>query len=160
MSKIKLLSIAVVGLLIINSLMLGLGFWNGSKRPPLKYPPGRPTEPKQIIIDNLHLTGNQITAYENLIRDHRSSVIALENDIKQTKNRLYRTLQEEESPAKDSLENRLGELQKQIEITHYEHFHAIKKLCRPDQLPLFNALSEELARLFAPQKNMRPPPRD
>jgi hypothetical protein len=61
---------------------------------------------------------------------------------------------------KDSLENKLGELQRQIETVHYNHFTDIKKLCKPEQLENFNALTHDLAKFFAPERNLPPPPRD
>jgi protein CpxP len=163
MTKIKLLSIAVVGLLLVNAGILAFLVIKKPAEPPMGGP-GRPGPggegPKRIIIERLHFDAEQTAKYEKLITEHRKQINELDREIRTTKNNLYSTLSSASSLNKDSLETRLGEIQKQIESTHYNHFSDIKKLCKPDQLENFNDLTKELARFFAPGKNLPPPPRD
>lgn len=160
MSKIKLLSIAVIGLLAINFGILGFLFL---RKPPMREGPGSlgpPEErPKHIIIERLHFDKEQVTRYEQLISEHRNKIRVLDEEIRATKNNLYSTLNDDSSLNRDSLETRLGEIQKEIETTHYNHFADIKKLCHPDQLKDFNRLTADLAKVFAPGKKLPPPPR-
>ena len=164
MSKIKLLSIAVVGLLLVNAGILAFLFFRQPSQPPMDGPgrpgPGAGEGPKRIIIERLHFDAEQITQYEKLIAEHRKQISELDKEIRQTKNNLYSTLASTSPMSKDSLETRLGEIQKQIESTHYNHFADIKKLCKPEQTENFNELTKELARFFAPGRNLPPPPKD
>jgi len=159
MSKIKILTIAVIGLLIMNLAVIGFLFL---RKPPMREPSHIPPEdrPKMIIIERLHFDKDQVSQYEQLISQHRNMIRKLEEGIRNTKNSLYSTLAEGSVLNKDSLENKLGDFQKQIEETHYSHFADIKKLCKPDQVNYFNDLTVDLARFFAPGKNLPPPPRD
>lgn len=163
MSKLKLLSIAVIGLLVINIVIVGFLLMKKPPIPPFG-PGGRPPMnqegPKKIIIERLHFDKEQTDAYEKLIDAHQASVRILNDSIKMAKNDLYRSLQSETFTGKDSLINQLGRLQKQVELLHYEHFAEIKKLCKPDQLNSFNDLTKDLARFFAPGKKDAPPPKD
>ena len=157
MSKSKLLSIAVIGLLLINLGTLAFLFLNKPPHPP-GMGPGRGGEgPKRIIIERLGFDKEQIAQYEKLIDGHRRTIRELDEQIKETKNDLYSTLSSGSQLNKDSLQIRLGEIQKQIESTHYSHFADIKKLCRPEQLKYFDDLTKELARFFAPGKHPPPP---
>lgn len=168
MSKIKLLTIAVIGLLLINIGIVGFLMMKKSPMPPKGRPPigmegklpGKQDGPKKIIAERLHFDKEQVVAYDKLIAAHQISVKALNDSIKIAKNNLYQSLQSENLAGKDSLVNLLGVLQKQIELVHYEHFARLKKICKPDQLNDFNELTKELARFFAPGKKDGPPPRD
>jgi hypothetical protein len=169
MSKIKLLTIAVIGLLLINMGIVGYLLMKKPPmppggRPPMGQhdgpPPMRENGPKKIIAERLHFGKDQEAAYDKLIKEHQAAVKAYDDSIMKAKNNLYQSLQSETFAGKDSLVNRLGALQKQVELIHYEHFTAIKNLCRPDQLENFNKLTNELSRFFAPGKKDGPPPRD
>jgi periplasmic protein CpxP/Spy len=159
MSKIKLLSIAVIGLLAINIAVIGYLLLRKPPMPPIGMPQSEKKEgPKKIIIDKLHFDKEQVTAYEALIVGHRESVKGLKDSISNTKNNLYQSLKTENFTGKDSLIHLLGFLQKRIELVHYEHFTQIKKLCKPEQMADFNTLTNELAFYFTTEKKGSPPP--
>ena len=151
MEKTKLLTIAVIGLLLLNLSTLGFLFFNGSKdhRTPHE---GRP-EPKTIIIDKLHFDAQQQKDYAKLIQWHRGEITTLDENIRQTKNELYALLNQDQvnKKTKDSLITLLNSYQKQVEVTHFKHFEDIKKLCRQDQMRDFRELTNELSRIFAPK---------
>ncbi len=150
MEKTKLLTLAVIGLLLLNLGTLSFLFLNGKER---NGPPGDRPKPKEIIIDKLHFDANQRTKYGELIEWHRGEITRLDNDIRQAKNKLYSqlSLPEINLKTKDSLITAINTNQKQIEQTHFRHFEDIKKLCNKNQLADFNALTEELSRIFAPK---------
>ncbi len=159
MSKLKLLTIAVIGLLAIN---IGVVSFLLLRKPPLP-PAGRPSVrkengPKKLIIERLHFDKDQVAAYELLIAEHQVAVKALKDSISHTKNSLYQSLKNETFSNKDSLISQLSNLQKRIELVHYEHFTQIKKICRPEQKEAFNALTSELAFYFTTEKKAPPPP--
>jgi len=151
MERTKLLTITIIGLLLINLATLGFVFLNGPKPGGMPHE-GRPL-PKDIIIDKLHFDANQQKEYEKLIRWHRGKIDQLDDSIRQTKNTLYSGLSESDTntKTKDSLIALLNTYQKQVEETHFKHFEDIKKLCKPEQLEDFKALTTELSRIFAPR---------
>jgi len=155
MEKTKLLTISVIGLLLLNFATLGFLFLNGSREHHL---PHEGQKPREIIIDKLHFDANQQKEYDKIIQWHHGEIERLDGNIRQTKNELYAQLSKPEVNAKtkDSLIAVLNLYQKQIEQTHFKHFEDIKKLCHQDQIDDFNALTEELGRIFAPNKPPRP----
>lgn len=150
MEKTKLLTIAVIGLLVINLGTLGFLLLNGKGH--RQSHGGRP-EPKEIIIEKLHFDAAQQKEYAKLIQWHRGEITRLDDNIREAKNNLYSQLNEPEVNIKtrDSLISLINSNQKQIEETHFRHFEDIKKMCRKDQMENFNALTEELSRIFAPK---------
>lgn len=168
MSKIKLLTIAVIGLLVVNIGIVGYLLMKKKPNPPEGRPPmgmdgkppGKKDGPKKIITERLHFDKEQIAQYEKLIEEHQVYVKALNDNIKIAKNNLYRSLANENVAGKDSLIASLGSFQKQIELVHYEHFASLKKICKPNQLNDFNELTKELARFFAPGKKDGHPPKN
>lgn len=151
MERTKLLTISVIGLLLLNISTLGFLLLNGPKQDEM--PRGGRPQPKEIIIDKLHFDTNQQKEYEKLIHWHRGKIDELDSAIRETKNELYSILGEEKTDnnVKTRLITRLNQYQKQVEETHFKHFEDIKKLCKPEQKEEFEALTEELSRIFAPR---------
>ncbi len=156
MSRLKFLTIAVYGLLVLNLGIVGFMFL---RKPPLhrEGPLIAGETPKNKIIELLHFDADQVNQYETLIDEHKASIKFLRDDIRDTKSQLYQMLSKEDVVGKDSLIVKLGDLQKKIETTHYNHFQEIKKLCKPGQIEYFNTLTGELADFFNPEK--QPPAR-
>lgn len=151
MNKIKILGIVSISLFLLNLVLI----WFILEHKPRH---GRRNEPKKVIIEKLHFTTAQIEAYEKLIDSHRTKLFRTEQKIKLLKKQLYANLQDgSEYNNSDSLMKAIGVVQIEIEKIHYNHFEAIKQLCTPEQKPLFNKLSAEIAELFAPH---RMPPND
>jgi periplasmic protein CpxP/Spy len=102
MEKTKLLTIAVIGLLVINFGTLGFLLLKGDNHRP---PHGGRPEPKQIIIEKLHLDAEQQKEYAKLIKWHRGEIDKLDGTIRQAKNELYLQLDANvvDVKAKDSL---------------------------------------------------------
>jgi periplasmic protein CpxP/Spy len=159
MSKIKLLSIAVIGLIIINITFVCFFLLRKPSMPTFgMQQPERKEGPKEIIIDKLHFSTKQAMDYDAIIKEHRASIKQLKDTVSDTKNKLYQSLKTETFIVKDSLINILGILQKRIETVHYNHFVQIKKLCNPAQLAYFNNLTNELAFYFSTETKATPPP--
>ena len=149
MSKTKLLTFAIIALFIINITTLSFFIFKGPKN-------GH-NSPREIIIKKLDFDGNQIVAYDKIIKKHRGSIISIDREIIGLKNNLYKELS---NPRKekvvDSLFLEIGNNQSVIEKLHYNHFLEIKKLCKPEQLENYNLLTSELTRLFNPNNPKRP----
>lgn len=151
MSKIKLIGFIAIGLLISNLILLSFLFHNKDK-PPLR------EGPKKIIIERLHFDPKQIADYEKLIGGHRKKINEMDSLIIVTKNQLYAHLNSNNQLLIDSLQNKLGQFQIEIEKVHYNHFLDIKKLCRENQMDDFNALIKDLSHLFGRQHGPQPRP--
>lgn len=145
MNKTKLLSVAVIALLVLNFVILGFLFLSK------KHKPNRRKMPREIVIEKLHFDENQIVEYEKIIKEHQKAIRNLDDSIRKTKNELYQLLNEEKinSAQKDSLYLKLANYQKQIETTHFNHFLEIKKLCKKEQLADYKNLTEELSKIFS-----------
>ena len=150
MEKTKLLTIAVIGLLVINFGTLGFLLLNGKGH---RSPQEGRQKPKEIIIKKLRFDEAQQKKYAKLIKWHRGEITKLDGNIREAKNELYSQLLKLETnvKAKDSLILVISFNQKQIEETHFKHFEDIKKLCHKDQMENFNDLTVELSRIFAPK---------
>lgn len=158
MSKIKLLTIAVITLLAINIGIVGFLLLRKPSMPPSGRRSLKQEGPKKMIIERLHFDKDQVAAYETIIAGHQISVKGLKDSISNTKKNLYQSLKMETFAGKDSLINLLSVLQKRIESVHYEHFTQIKQLCRPEQMEAFNTLTGELAFYFTTEKKAQTPP--
>lgn len=151
MEKTKLLTISVIGLLLLNLGTLGFLFLTGQQQH--RGPHEQGLRPKDIIIEKLHFDAAQQQEYEKLIDWHQHEIRKYDDSIREVKNELYQqlSLQQTDVKVKDSLTTLLADYQKQIEATHFKHFEDIKKLCHPNQMQDFDALTQELGRLFAPK---------
>lgn len=159
MKKTKLLTITIIGLLLLNFATIAFLLLSGPRghKRPNERPEGRP-DPKEIIIERLHFDVNQQKEYDKIVQWHKGEIKKLDSNIRQTKNELYSQLNKTEVnvKTKDSMITILNSYQKQVEETHFKHFEDIKKLCHQDQLDNFNELTEDLSRIFAPNKPPRP----
>ncbi|MEJ6584225.1 MAG: hypothetical protein QNL61_01425 [Crocinitomicaceae bacterium] len=146
MNKVKFLYIIIVLLVATNvSVLLGMYL----HRPPHPHNEGGP---KKFIVEKLGFDEAQTNAYDLIIKQHRSSIQSIENNIRRNKDALFTLLKEDDITTKDSIINNLGALQMGVEAAHYAHFEAVKKICNDEQLERFDELTNELGRLFSPPK--------
>lgn len=157
MSKVKLLTVVVVLLVLLNIGTLTALFMG---RPGHHGPP-RGEGPKAIIIERLHFDADQAIAYEALIMDHRQTIDVLDEAMMDARDRLYSELRGSDRAGTDSLIAIIGSVQQRVERTHSSHFSDIRALCRQDQLPAFDALVDDLATYFSrgPKPGGPPPPK-
>ncbi|PWA05866.1 periplasmic heavy metal sensor [Flavobacterium psychrotolerans] len=155
MDKIKLLTFAVIGLLLLNLTTLSLLFINPPKGNEQNH-----KRPQEIIVEKLHFDKKQQEQYGQIIHWHRGRITDLEAQIRETKQDLYTLLQKEavDETEKNNLITILANYQKEIEATHFKHFEDIKKICRRDQIKDYNTLTMELSKIFS--QKQRPPKRD
>lgn len=117
-----------------------------------------PDRPKRMVIEKLHFDEQQVAEYQVLIDEHRRQIRELDQQIIALKNELYSHLTEEDNKAfSDSLTAEIAKVQERIEQVHFAHFTDIKKLCKGNQQGDFEALSQELTKIFA--HKLAPPPR-
>lgn len=160
MNRTKLLTIAVIGLLLINLGTLSVLIMHRPPHPPHGEMPPPPGEgPRQLIIDRLHFDDAQQKQYQLLIDEHRKKTNELHEASRGMHNDLYSLLKAEpaDKAKADSIMLQIADNQKAIENLNFDHFQKIKAICKPDQIEDFNELADELAELFGPKGP--PPPR-
>lgn len=146
MKNSKALRIIVIAILAINIAIIGYLFLTKDL-----FLGNKPPKPREIVIKKLDFSSDQIKRYDITITKHQNKIKALDDSIRNTKNKLYSRLKESSTEiyTNDSLVNQINNYQKQIEITHYNHFIEIKKICNKEQLEKFNALTNELSKIFS-----------
>ncbi len=151
MNKTKLLSIAVIGLLLINLGTLGLMFFKYGPQHP-DHPP-RGEGPKKIIIERLNFDAEQQKQYELIIQDHRGKMHELNKNSRELHDELYSLLTNNTiyKVKADSIILNISENQKALDNLNFDHFQKIKAICKDKQLENFNGLVRDLTHLFAPQ---------
>ncbi len=154
MNRTKLLTIAVLGLLLINISTLCVLILHKPHRPPMgevSIPPGE--GPKRIIIERLHFDDAQQQQYQLLIDGHRKKMRELNDATRKLHDSLFTLLKDasiDQSKA-DTLMQQIAANQKQTDQLNFDHFQKIKSICKPEQLNDFNELVDELGALFAPK---------
>ncbi len=148
MNKVKFLTGLVLLLLLANVCLSMLIFMN-------KMESRHPEGPRDEIIQKLQFDKTQVKQYDSLISIHRSGISNAQDKIRNLKNKLYSSLKTNAiQNDSDSLIAAINNIQRDIEYIHLHHFRDIQRLCTPEQQPYFDALTTEIARLFAPL----PPP--
>ena len=160
MNRTKLLTIAVLGLLVINLGTLVFVFFKPHPHPPhpdqmMRHGNEGPRGegPKQIIIDRLNFDEAQQKEYLVLIEDHKSKMHELNRASNELHDQLYSLLKENaiNKAAADSTIQKIAGNQKELDHLNFDHFQKIKAICNGKQVEKFNQLAGDLAGLFAPQ---------
>lgn len=143
-NKIKLYGTLALILFLINIGLLFLMFKSNNQPP-------HPARNRNIIIEKLHFSEAQAAQYDSIIKIHRNGIKPAQHQLMDLKNTLYSNLKNETNVAlNDSFILEMNKIQNQIEHIHFNHFEAIKLICTPQQLPRYNELTTELAKLFSP----------
>ncbi len=147
MTKIKILTISVIALAVLNLGMIA--FFVAIKT---NFFGHRDNSPRKIIIEKLALDQEQQIVFEKMVVLQIKKVKENEKKIIATKQNLYHLLTQPtvDKKAKDSLINELGKLQKNIENSRFNHFKAVKEICKsPEQQQKFKNLTLDLAKMFS-----------
>ena len=158
MDKIKILTYSVIGLLLLNIGIIGFLFFSK----PNRNQEVNHRKPKEFISEKLHFDANQNEKYESIIPIYKDKIDSLDAINRKLKSELYSQLklQVVNSAIKDSIINLFLANQKQIEEAHFKHFQDIKNICNPSQLEDFNALTQDLVKMFSNQNSKPHPPRE
>ena len=152
MTKVRFLTLSVVALVLLNAVMVISMVWaQPTPAPDGPGPVGPKSEgPRDVIVKRLQLNDDQVKEYDVLIEHHKTTIENEDAGIRKAKKELYALLNDGDTTQKEMLIEKIGGHIMVIENTHFEHFAAIRGLLRDDQLPLFEDLSGELGRIFAP----------
>jgi protein CpxP len=153
MNRSKLLTIAVIGLLIINLGTLAFLFSGSISHPVHDHRPPRGEGPKRIIIERLDFDELQQKEYESSIEEHRSETRRLNHLSRKLHNELFSLLKNEGGyqAGADAIIEKIALNQKAIDHLNFNHFQKIRSICKGPQVQKFNELADDLAHLFAPE---------
>ncbi|MBS1636012.1 MAG: periplasmic heavy metal sensor [Bacteroidetes bacterium] len=157
MSKTRLLSIALISLLLLNIAMVAVMVMRRGHQPGQEANAEGKREPKWIVIERLHLDKEQQAAYQMLIDAHKTKHHQLNDACRDLKNKLYSLLEKTpvDSLLADSLIGQVAHKQRELEQLNFKHFQQVKAICRPEQMNDFNLLAADLVDIFA---HRGPPP--
>lgn len=119
---------------------------------PLPPHPPKLNGPKAEIIALLEFDENQIKEYEVLIKKHQMDIHDVEKKIKSAKEKLYLTLDTNDTLVETNTILSISEYQAQLENIHLNHFKNIKEICTDEQSENFTKLTKKLAEFFAMDK--------
>ena len=119
----------------------------GKAQPPQDFG-HRPPNLRSFIEQELHFDAQQKEKLGELIDSHRAQTRKLDEQIQKIRGTYYESLADNQYTLaqQNQLLQQLGQLQMRIEKGRWQHFMAIKKLCRPEQMDDFSALTKELVR--------------
>jgi hypothetical protein len=159
MEKSKALTIAVIGLLLLN---IGILTFLVVGPRPFSPPPPRHERPrlKEMIMERLHLNAEQTQAYEDLITLHREQVSQLEDRLMQLRNASFMAISDENAKEDAHILAEIDSVNHALQQVHTNHFKKLYQLCSPDQKQLLKPILAEVAHHLKPQNERRPhPPR-
>jgi protein CpxP len=171
MKKETLLTIAVLGLLVLNIVLVIIFYTNQGRRPFMPPPPrGNEPNPDKFIINRLKFDQSQQKEFEKLKAEHQQKIMALNEESRLLHDSLFAQLKEPgQNPEKVSaIISSIGDNKEKIDRATFEHFAAIKALCKTnEQRELFNEFIGELGKMIGPPTppgmnhpphEQRPPP--
>ena len=152
MRKDKLLTIAVIGLLLLNAGTL-FTLWT-QNRMVTGYPPPRPDA---FIIEKLQLDAGQQAEFENMKHEHHEQVMEIDHRLRRLHHDFFALLQTgtPDRAAADSLSGEIARIQQQKDLVTFEHFRKLRAICNPEQQHLFDTFIDEISKRLD-----RKPPRE
>ena len=166
----KILSAAVVLLLLINLGILGLLWFDRSQKitPPDRVPPvdrmrspeGMPPDrgPKEFLIKELNFDDKQKKDYEKLVEEHQTAMRRIREKLRKEKDEFWDIFSKtgNDTVAAEKIASEIGADQKEIELVTYRHFQKVRELCNDDQKKKFDEVIKEALKMMGP--NGPPPP--
>lgn len=150
----KYFIISVIGGLLICNLIL---LYFLVQKPKMN----KDDSPRIIIIETLKFDNQQTSQYDSLIVIHKKEIKDRNDQIRDLKNELYVMLPNDtiSKVTVDSLTSQIGNIQRDIEDIHFNHFMDIKQLCKPSQLAAFQKLSSDLQKIFHAKRHPEKQPK-
>lgn len=151
MTKQKFYIIIIFALLLLNIVLVGM--FLTAKGPRDARPRGMRERPKNIVIERLDFSEDQITAYSKLIEGHQMAIEDRKQEVVLLNKKLYGTLLGTPSSSKEEeITAEIGLIEASITKTNLQHFRDIKSICTPNQLEKFDALTKDLVLIFNPKR--------
>ena len=140
MEKTKFLMVVIVALLLLNMGTLAF-LWFGH-RPPHPTQGGKP-EAATFLIQELRLDEGQKAQYDQLFWAHRGRMDSLKDKLNQNRQQFFNGL-----PVGDSTRvQAVLDNQRQLEMELFNHFRAVRTICRPEQQTQFEAVIQQVLKM-------------
>ena len=141
-STTKILTIAVILLLLVNIAML-IFMLNRGKRPhDDKNPRGKGNDPFEMLAKELNMTDEQRSTHLKLRDEYFNSVRPLFDSVRTAKEEFFGLIKETNVNERlvDSFANRIAERQFAADKLTFEHFRRVRALYNPDQQKKYDEL--------------------
>jgi periplasmic protein CpxP/Spy len=148
MEKTKLLTIAVLGLLLLNVGLLAFLLKSGGHGRLPESGKGEQTKALEYLMDELKFDASQRSACGLLLQNHRRQMDSLQNENRQNRDKLYENLKIGDSTAAFTI----GNVQGQVELEAFSYFRHIRAICHADQKDLFDRVIYDAMRMMRPPK--------
>jgi Spy/CpxP family protein refolding chaperone len=164
MNKIKLLTIAVITLVVLNLGLLAILF-AGAKNQDRPMGPDRDTRgAERLLIEKLEFSTEQAEVFRELKKDHKEKIDEHHKTLSKSQKALFDLLKKDSIDVgrKDRIEDEIGNSLRQINELHLTHFQDIKNLGNEKQKQLFNQFIDDMSRRFVappgpPRRPVGPP---
>ena len=141
-STTKILTIAVILLLLVNIAMI-IFMLNRGKRPhDSKNPRGKGNDPFEMLAKELNMTEEQRSTHLKLRDEYFNSVRPLFDSVRTAKEEFFGLIKETNVNERlvDSFANRIAERQLAADKLTFEHFRRVRALYNPDQQKKYDEL--------------------
>jgi periplasmic protein CpxP/Spy len=147
MEKTKLLTIAVIGLLLLNLGTLGFLFFS---KKPMGDRGGNNVQIKALnfLMTEVQYDEAQKQECNRILQTHRANMDKVHGEIRAQHNRLFENLASGDTSAVVVI----GQLHQQSESEIFRYFTALRNVARPDQKPKFDRILDEAMRIMPPPK--------
>lgn len=173
--KNKILTVAVVLLLIINIGILAFLWIDRVPKSPEKLPPvdrlhapdGRPLVrppgnpgPKEFLMRELNFNEQQRKEYEKLVDEHKNDMKNIRDKIRNNKEKLWDLFLKHDVDSNDAeaIATEIGAGQKETEMVTFRHFQKVKDLCNDEQKEKFDKVIGDALKMMGPEVPPDPPP--
>lgn len=149
MEKTKLLTFAVVALLLLN---LGTLTFLVLHRPhPGMWPHERGEKgPADYIIRELNFNENQKTQFMKLVDAHRKSINELQKTERENHEKLFDALESSDTVFVNTAIHAIGDTQSETAKITFMHFKDVRALCTPEQQTKFKSIINAALHMMSP----------
>jgi Spy/CpxP family protein refolding chaperone len=112
--------------------------------------PSQGRAPRDLVVKELHMTNEQISKYDVLIKEHQQAMHRLKDAARDYRHQLFENLKGDpaRNMATDSLASKIAANQKEIEMVTYRHFEAVRALCTDQQKQDFDRIIQEVTKMM------------
>lgn len=162
MKKNIILYSLIIFLIIVNGFFL----FHFLRNPEMPMQRSGGENPENFILKELEFNANQKEHFIILSETHRNNMQSISEELKELKDLLFSKILEKSINSKeiDSITSLIGEKEKAIDMTTFNHFRVIQNMCNEKQKEKFERIIKDAIHRGNPQerpegKDGPPPPR-
>ncbi len=148
--KSKVLTIAVIGLLVLNFATLAFLVFH---KPQMPFPMGMPRkEAHEHLGKMLNLNDTQKEQINKLREEHAKTISQIQDTIKTLKDQLFDQLKtgKQDSSMVNNITSKIAENQKHIEMATFYHFAKMRALLSDEQKSKFDNIMNDMLKMVGP----------